>query len=52
MGFSNGPVRIDGHALENCGERLSDAIGGYEKAHAPETVGEGAVHVEDAVVQV
>ena len=33
--FIHGPVRIDGHALEDCGENLSDAIGGYEKENAP-----------------
>ena len=35
MGFTNGPIRIDGHALEDSGESLGDAVGGYEEANGP-----------------
>lgn len=46
------PVGVNGHALEDCAEDLSDAVAEDEGRDEPEGDGEGPRYEEDSVVEV
>ena len=35
VGFTNDPIRVDGHTLEDCGDSLNDTVAGYENGNDP-----------------